>query len=137
MTNETIKPNEAPTTPKEDTGGDCVDRPVGLSSTIEHISNRVMIYADQRYPNRMNQYAIEDIVFDEINKESGCLRESVSRAIDILDGNADLIDWRDGSQPELLRKLCEHLEAFAMKRGFISRPNAKDDRREAFGPSPC
>lgn len=32
-------------------------------------------------------------------------------AIDILDGNKEPIDWRDETQPEILRKLCEHLEA--------------------------
>lgn len=44
----------------------------------------------------------------------------IALAIDILDGNADPIDWRDRSQPELLRKLCEHLEAFNLKRGLHS-----------------
>ena len=33
-------------------------------------------------------------------------------AIYILDGGLKPIDWRDRSQPELLRKLCEHLEYF-------------------------
>ena len=32
-------------------------------------------------------------------------------AINILDGNADPINWRAGGT-ELLRKLCEHLEAY-------------------------
>lgn len=36
----------------------------------------------------------------------------VDIAIGILDGNVDRIDWRDSTQPELLRKLCEHLEAW-------------------------
>ncbi len=35
----------------------------------------------------------------------------IQRAIDILDGNEDVIDWHDKDEPELLRKLCEHLEA--------------------------
>ena len=36
--------------------------------------------------------------------------DQIALAIDILDGNAFPIDWTDRSQPELLRKLCEHLE---------------------------
>jgi hypothetical protein len=31
-------------------------------------------------------------------------------AIDILDGNHPVIDWRDAGQSELLRKMCQHLE---------------------------
>lgn len=39
------------------------------------------------------------------------LETTEALAIDILDGNAAPIDWRDDEQPELLRKLCEHLES--------------------------
>ena len=52
------------------------------------------------------------------------LQKQVDKAIDILDGNADPIDWRDKTQPELLRKLCEHLEAFNYKRGQKVIPQA-------------
>ena len=38
--------------------------------------------------------------------------ESSTLAIEILDGHALPIDYSDQSQPELLRKLCEHLEHF-------------------------
>jgi hypothetical protein len=40
------------------------------------------------------------------------LSHQILDAINILDGNDDPIDWRDQQHPELLRKLCEHLEAF-------------------------
>jgi chromosome segregation ATPase len=39
--------------------------------------------------------------------------EVVEIAIDILAGNHPVIDWRDAGQSELLRKLCQHLEANA------------------------
>jgi len=37
--------------------------------------------------------------------------DAVDKAINILDGNEEPIDWREGGH-ELLRKLCEHLEAW-------------------------
>ena len=39
------------------------------------------------------------------------LSTQIEDAIDILDGNKEPIDWRDKKHPELLRKLCEHLES--------------------------
>lgn len=56
-----------------------------------------MIYEDKDYINFLNQ----DI------KE---LENTIQDAIDILDGEKEPIDFRDKNQPELLRKLCEHLE---------------------------
>lgn len=38
--------------------------------------------------------------------------EQISRAIDILDGNAKPVDFTDPTQPELLRKVSEHVAAF-------------------------
>ena len=61
---------------------------------------------------------------------TGCpLLDEMRDAIDILDGNMEPIDWRDGKQPELLRKLCEHLEVYrkmqarsaAARRGWQTR----------------
>ena len=40
------------------------------------------------------------------------MENEISDAIDILDGNKEPIDWRDKKHPELLRKLCEHLENY-------------------------
>lgn len=57
------------------------------------------------------------------------------KAIEILDGNEPPIDWRDQSQPELLRKLCEHLEAFNLKRGLIvANAKATNDSLEETKP---
>jgi hypothetical protein len=58
------------------------------------------IIADLRKQN-----AEQELLITELEGE-------VARAIDILDGNAEGVDWRDKKQPELLRKLCEHLEVF-------------------------
>jgi hypothetical protein len=41
------------------------------------------------------------------------LKRERERAINILDGNEEPVDWRDRANPELLRKLCEHLEYFS------------------------
>lgn len=59
---------------------------------------------------------------DEIDYLNGELRDAeklveelssmIEEAIDILDGNKEPIDWRDKNHPELLRKLCEHLENY-------------------------
>ena len=56
----------------------------------------------------------------DLERENAELRQEILDAINILDGNDEPIDWRDGSQPELLRKLCEHLEAFDLRRGLHS-----------------
>jgi len=47
----------------------------------------------------------------ELERENAKLCEQIADAIDMLDGNAGLINWRDPAQPELLRKLCECLDA--------------------------
>lgn len=47
--------------------------------------------------------------------------DEITTAIEILDGNSEPIDWRDGNQPELLRKLCEHLEHYHEVHDEISR----------------
>ena len=48
--------------------------------------------------------------FNQLTETVASYRQETLQAINILDGNEDPIDWRDPSQPELLRKLCEHLE---------------------------
>ena len=47
----------------------------------------------------------------ELERRLNDLYETTLTAICILDGNEEVIDWRDRNHPELLRKLCEHLEA--------------------------
>lgn len=51
--------------------------------------------------------------------------EEILQAIEILDGQRRPINWRDKSHPELLRKLCEHLES---KCG-VSCDNAESSHR--------
>lgn len=53
------------------------------------------------------------------------LQEASSLAINILDGNADPIDWRTGGHCELLRKLCEHLEAYEARGSEIDALSAQ------------
>lgn len=48
----------------------------------------------------------------ELERENAKLREVLAKATEILDGIADFIDHRDPNQPELLRKLCEHLHHY-------------------------
>jgi len=50
-------------------------------------------------------------VLDAPSAREDDLCNVILEAINILDGNADRIDWTDKKNPELLRKLCEHLEA--------------------------
>ena len=38
------------------------------------------------------------------------LKSHIQKAIDIIDGLQETVDYHDESQPPLLRKLCEHLE---------------------------
>jgi hypothetical protein len=59
----------------------------------------------------------------DMERDNAALCQQILDAINILDGNDDPIDWRDGSQPELLRKLCEHLEAWGLRRGMHSSNN--------------
>lgn len=49
---------------------------------------------------------------EEIAAERDWLWKNVEQAIGILDGNEPVIDWRAKNNSELLRKLCEHLEAY-------------------------
>lgn len=49
---------------------------------------------------------------DEARADVDQLFETTSKAIQIIDGIIDRIDWTDQTQPELLRKLCEHLLAY-------------------------
>jgi ribonuclease HI len=53
------------------------------------------------------------------------LQDQVEFAIDILDGNADPIDWYSGNHPELIRKLCEHLDA-KWPNGTVARLMSKN-----------
>jgi hypothetical protein len=53
-----------------------------------------------------------EAINEELLTHGAGLEAQRSRAIYILDGNSDPIDWKDRTQPELLRKLCEHLEAY-------------------------
>ena len=53
------------------------------------------------YATRLNRLEYERDWYGEV----------IDKAVDILDGNAAPINWRDNKQPELLRKLSEHLEA--------------------------
>jgi hypothetical protein len=46
----------------------------------------------------------------EMSEYEKHLEATIKMSVDILDGNAEPIDWRDTQYPELLRKLCEHLE---------------------------
>jgi hypothetical protein len=75
---------------------------------------------DRSYPDTVQTEMAR--LLDEcakLGRENARLCEYILHAIDILDGNAKPIDWRDKTHPELLRKLCEHLEAFNLKRGYI------------------
>lgn len=62
-----------------------------------------------------------------IEKEMEELLEQIRDAIGILDGNQPPIKWREGG-PELLRKLCEHLEWF---RELENEHYERMDREEA------
>ena len=61
----------------------------------------------------------------DLECDNAALRQQILDAINILDGNDDPIEWRDYSHPELLRKLCEHLEAFDLRRGLHNSPSSE------------
>ena len=56
----------------------------------------------------------------DLERDNDVLCQQIRDAINILDGKAEPINWRDRSQPELLRKLCEHLDAWKLRRGLHS-----------------
>lgn len=65
--------------------------------------------------NWLRDGVAEEQVAVVIDRELVGLRqqnEDVDKAIDMLDGNTPSINWRNKRNPELLRKLCEHLEAY-------------------------
>lgn len=73
----------------------------------------------------MSYYELPENIKDYIDD----LEDQIWDAIDILDGNKEPIDWRDKRHPELLRKLCEHLESldktnlydkYILNRGAVS-----------------
>lgn len=44
--------------------------PTGSTPVEQRISHRIMVYSAQRAPHMMNQFTIEDIVKEEMTKES-------------------------------------------------------------------
>lgn len=70
-------------------------------------------WEDEKLPNGQFRYGPKDLADHarDLERRLNAIYETTRSAICILDGNEDVIDWRDRNQPELLRKLCEHLEA--------------------------
>ena len=107
-TTKLMKTNTNTPEAKQPPSAGCIPRLVlGSSDTPETDDLADEIYARGIRVSeiRMLQHA------RELEKRLNALYETTVTAICILDGNADVIDWRDRNQPELLRKLCEHLEA--------------------------
>lgn len=81
----------------------------------------------------ISQVVARDEILNLAQKELGKsqLLEALNRglildAIGILDGEKPLIDWRDPHEPELLRKLCEQIEAHRPK-PFYQNDLQKED----------
>lgn len=54
-------------------------------TTVEQrISHKVLLYAAQRHPEKMNQYTVEDIVRREIKAEVEAMREAIREANEAL-----------------------------------------------------
>jgi len=81
-----------------------------MATNRRHMKANIDIIKDfSRLQAECRELGKSNVEFVQENKR---LCKEILHAIDILDGNSELIDWRDKSHPELLRKLCEHLEAF-------------------------
>lgn len=79
------------------------DNPKYHSSSVD---NKIATWADHC---QSMEYDI-----DMLKTANGALSQQILDAINILDGNNDPIDTNDDSQPELLLKLCAHLEYFEL-----------------------
>lgn len=87
----------------------------------------------------INDDQLERLVAREVARATERLREKllrsiedVSLAIEILDGNAEPIKWREGGT-ELLRKLCEHLECYWQQEADLATlREERDELRKAM-----
>ena len=110
------KPENAP---QEKDGGDCPLTPCSPSSDTpetDDLANEIYARGIRVSEIKMLQHA------RELERRLNALYEANVMAICILDGNAEVIDWRNKEESELLRKLCEHLEA---QHGRIHPENAQ------------
>ena len=67
---------------------------------------------ERQYTNTLQQLANAKRDLALAHAANNEYYSEIIKAIRILDGNEDPIDWRNGSGSELLLKLCEHLEVF-------------------------